>query len=54
MKLEVKTTQSNQEAIPEIGKVAKSLYYLIIGEGEDKVIINVGEKTYNSVTKLKK
>lgn len=30
----------------------KKQLYLIIGEGEAKVIINVGEKTFNAVNKL--
>lgn len=52
MKLEVAVAKSTQSAIPELGKKENNLYYLVLGEGENKVIINVGEKTYNSVSKL--
>lgn len=52
MKQEITTAKSKQEAIPEIGKKEATLYYLIIGEKEDKIVINVGEKTYNGVQKL--
>lgn len=30
----------------------KVLQYIIIGEGSNKVVINVGEKTYKSVSEL--
>lgn len=30
----------------------KELYYLIIGEGEKKVVINIGKKTYDGVNEL--
>lgn len=30
----------------------KELYYVVIGEGENKVVINVGQKTYEGVQKL--
>lgn len=49
MKLEVKAATSTQTAIPELGKAEKKLYYLIIGEGAQQVVINVGEKTYTAV-----
>lgn len=53
--LTVKLATSKQEAIPEIGKKASTLNYLIlINEKEEKVIINVGEKTYLSVSNLLK
>lgn len=54
MKHEIKTVKQNQLAIPELGKEAKTLYYLIIGEGENKIIINIGEKTHNSINELNK
>lgn len=52
MKQEVNTAKSTQPPIPEIGAKEKTLWYLIIGEGETKVIINVGEKTYEKVNTL--
>lgn len=52
MKLEIKAATSTQTAIPELGKAEKKLYYLIIGEGEKQVVINVGEKTYNSIQNI--
>lgn len=52
MKLEIKTARSEQTAIPELNKESKTLYYLIIGEGTEKIILNIGEKTYTGVQKL--
>lgn len=52
MKLEVLTTSVKQEANAVLGTKEKTLYYLIIGEGETKVLINVGEKTHENVKKL--
>lgn len=49
---QVKTAQSTQSAIPELGRPEKKMYFLIIGEGEKQVNINVGEKTYNAVNKI--
>lgn len=49
MKTTVKTAESKQSAVEELGKKEKSLYYVIIGDDEDKVVINVGEKTYTGV-----
>lgn len=49
MKLEVTVAKSTQTAIPELGKKETTLYYLVIGEGDDKVVINVGEKTFTKV-----
>lgn len=50
----VKTAESKQAAIPELGRDAKSLYYVIIGEGDERVIMNVGEKTFKGVNELLK
>lgn len=52
MKLEITVAQSTQSAVPELNKKETTLNYLIIGEGDNKVIINVGEKTYKSVKML--
>lgn len=52
MALKVTVAKSTQSAIPELGKKENTLYYLVIAKGEEKVVINVGEKTYNSVDKL--
>lgn len=52
MKHTVKRAKSTQSAISEIGREEKSLYYLIIGEGDNKVIINIGEKTYEKIGTL--
>lgn len=35
------------------GKIEKGkIYWLVVGEGEETTTINVGEKTYEAVTKL--
>lgn len=51
-KIEVNTTVTKQEANEMLGFAAKELYYLIIGEGENKLVINVGLKTHEAVKKL--
>ena len=38
--------------MPELGREEKTLYWLIIGEGEEKYAMNVGKKSYNEVNKL--
>lgn len=52
MKLEVTVAKATQTAIPELGQKEKTLWYLIIGTGETKAVINVGEKTYKTVENL--
>lgn len=52
MLLEVNTTKVKQEANAVLGTNEKTLYYLLIGSGENKAVINVGEKTYATVSKL--
>lgn len=52
MKLEVTTTKVKQEANDVLGTKEKELCYLIIGEGNEKLVINVGQKTHDSVKKL--
>lgn len=53
MQTTVTTAKSTQSAVAELNKKETTLYYLVIGEGENKVVINVGEKTYNKVNALK-
>ena len=38
--------------MPELGREEKTMYWLIIGEGEEKYAMNVGKKSYNEVNKL--
>lgn len=53
VKKTVNTAETIQVAIPELNKAAKKLYYLIIGDTpEERVVINIGEKTYIGVNKL--
>lgn len=52
MKQTVKTTEVSVVGNAELGTKDKKLLYLIIGEGVEKVVINVGEKTYKSVREL--
>lgn len=52
VKLAVNVAKSTQTAIPELGKKETTLYYLVIGEGENKTIINVGQKTHDKVMEL--
>lgn len=52
MKIEVTTTSTKQEANDILGTPAKTIYYLIIGEGENKVVIHVGQKTHDSIKTL--
>lgn len=52
MKLEICGAKATQTAVPELGQAEKTLYYLIIGEGDNKVVINVGQKTYEKIEKL--
>lgn len=52
MQTTVNVAKATQTAVPEIGMAEKVLYYLIIGEGEKKVQVNVGQKTYENVAKV--
>lgn len=52
MKLEIKTAKSVQPAIPELKREAKTLYFLVIGNEDGIVTLNVGEKTFTSINKL--
>lgn len=51
-KVTVTVAKTTQSAIPELEQKEKTLYYLVIGEGEGKLIINVGEKTHTQVAKI--
>ena len=50
--MKVSTTKQTQGALPELGREEKTMYWLIIGEGEDKYALNVGKKSYEEVNKL--
>lgn len=50
----VTVAKATQSAIPEMGREEKTLYYLIVGEGENKVVINTGEKNYEAIKNLEK
>lgn len=52
MKHEVNVTKDEQKALPGIREEAKSIYYLVIGEGDKKVILHVGKLTYEKINKL--
>ena len=52
MQQEVKVTTNVQTAIPELGRAEKIMYYLIIGEGEKKVVINIGKSKYDEIKAL--
>ena len=52
MKQEVKVTTNVQTAIPELDRAEKIMYYLIIGEGEKKVVINIGKSKYDEIKAL--
>lgn len=54
MKQLIIAAKSTQSAIPELNQPEKTLYYLVIGEGDKKISLNVGQKTYDSVVKLNK
>lgn len=51
--MKIQTTSVQQTANEVLGTKAKSLYYLIVENSEgNKIVINVGEKTHNSVQEL--
>lgn len=52
MKATIKTAKQTQEAIPEMGREAKTNYWIIIQvEGsEEKITVRTGEETYTKLT----
>ena len=50
--MKISTVKQTQGALPELGRQEKTMYWLIIGEGEDKYALNVGKKSYEEVNKL--
>lgn len=52
MKLQVKLGMAVQSAVPETGKPEVKTYYLVLGENEKKVVVNIGEKTFDKIKKL--
>lgn len=52
MKIEVKTAETVQTGNEVLGSKDKKLLYLVLGEGENKVVMNIGEKSYSAINKL--
>lgn len=53
MNTTVTVTKVTQTANKELGTKEKEIYYLIIeNEKKEKEIINIGQKTYDKITKL--
>ena len=50
--MKISTTKQTQGAMPELGREEKTMYWLIIGESEDKYILNVGKKSFEEINKL--
>lgn len=48
----VTVTSVTQAGNKILGTEDKTLYYLIIGEGEEKIVINIGLKSYEAIKKL--
>lgn len=54
MLLEITTTSVKQTANEMLKTKEKTLYYLIIKNETEQMVINVGEKTHNEVLRLSK
>lgn len=52
MKTEIIATKLQTNTLTMDGTKEKTLYYLTIGTGEKKLILNVGEKTYNTIKQM--
>lgn len=52
MQTEVNVTEVKQDANELLNLPKKTLYYLIIGEPEDRVIISIGDKNYTKLKEL--
>lgn len=52
MKQEVNVTEVTQTANSILGTTETKKYFLIIGQNEKKVVINIGQKTFNSIKEL--
>ena len=52
MKVEVTTTEIKIPGNTILGTQEKSLYYLLIGEGDNRVQINIGHVNYVNITTL--
>lgn len=50
--MKIETTTVTQTANDVLGTKEKTLYYLIIENSQEKMIINIGEKTNKLVEKL--
>lgn len=52
--MKITVAKAQQTAIPELEKAEKTLYYLIVKSEttDQKIILNVGEKSYNGVLEL--
>lgn len=51
--MKIETTTVTQTGNEVLGTKEKSLYYLIVTNSEsEKIVINVGEKTHNTVMEL--
>lgn len=47
--MKVQLAQSTHSAIPELNREERKIYFLLLGEGDEKITINIGEKSYNKI-----